>query len=487
MSGIIQVILWLLAALAVVAFFGMTVFVHELGHFLAARLFGLRADTFSIGFGHAIWSRKVGETVYKIGWIPFGGYVALPQLDPTGMATVQGDNTPEGEEGDRKLAPALWWQRIAVSIAGPLGNVLFAIMLAYLLAALPPVEAVPGLRLDGVVIGKVQEGSDAEKAGLRSGDEVLLLGGTRINTWDEFVTECHLASGTKEKQLDILVSNRVDGKILSTVVPLTRDEDSTYYSIAGLESARICAFGAIVDASPAAAAGLQTNDLAIAVNGATIYGSEDLVEAIKASGGAPLAVRVLRQTEYLDVSITPRFNEEAGTWQIGAMLHNLDPKLPMWMQHRSPMKQIKGDFQAVGRVLQALVAPKRKGESRKVAGALSGPIVILATLWLNTMANILYTIGFMRFLNINLAIINLLPLPVLDGGHIMFALYEGITRRKVNPKVLNILVNGFAILLLALFLLISVRDTFVLGRIFGRGRNVKEAEPAVELVEPAKK
>jgi len=188
---------------------------------------------------------------------------------------------------------------------------------------------------------------------------------------------------------------------------------------------------------------------------------------------------VLRKTQRVDLVVTPRYNEEAQRWQIGVVIGDVDPKVPMWMQYRRPLLQLKGDFMAVGRVLQALVAPRQKGEGRRVAAALSGPVVILTTMWMHTLTSLLVTIGFVRFLNVNLAIINLLPLPVLDGGHIVFALFEGITRRKVHPKVLSILVNGFAILLLILFVFITIRDTWILGRIFG-GRRDPVAEERVQ-------
>lgn len=479
-----QYIIWVLAAIAVIALFGLTVFVHELGHYLAARFCGMTIDTFSIGFGKSIWQRRVGGTLYKVGWIPFGGYVALPQLDPSGMDAVQGSNAPEGDGGEpRRLVSASWKQRILVSISGPVGNVVLAFFVALLIRAFPPVGVAPGLQLNGPVVGQIEEDSAAAAAGLRYGDQILLAGGTRVSTWDEFVTECHLASGDSDKSIGLVVSNRLDGAVRGMTVPLVRNEATTYYGVEGISGVRLCGFGEILEGWPAAEAGVEPNDIAVTLDGEPIYNSERFIAAIKDSGGKSLALSVLRKTELVEITLAPRFNSDDQRWQIGAILNNLDPKVPMWMQYRHPIKQLKGDFQSVGRVLQALFAPKRKGESRRVAGALSGPIVILTTLWLNTMANLLYTLGFVRFLNINLAIINLLPFPVLDGGHILFALYEGIFRRKVPQKVVAVLVNGFAVLLIALFVFISLRDTLTLGRIFGRPKAVVEAVEAGDTPE----
>ncbi len=475
---------WLLAAVAVVGFFGLTVFVHELGHFAAARLCGMVVDTFSIGFGPAIWSWRRHGTLYKIGWIPFGGYVALPQLDPSGMSTVQGGEPSASDEqehgGDapgRLLPPAPWWQRVFVSVSGPFGNIVLAFLIAWLIALLPPVGLAPGLDLDGAVIGSVAAGSAAERAGLRVGDEVLDVAGVAVRTWGDFVTECHLASGGGVETVLLSVSNRVDGLVRTLEAPLSSRNSAGFFRVPDIGPLLLCGLGEVLPGRPAEAAGLKANDLLLSVDGRPLYGGAQFIDEIQRSSGRPLDLEVLRGASRLTLAVVPEQDPESGRWQIGAVVGDADPGVPVWMQYRRPLRQLRGDVSAIGRVLQALVAPRRKGESGRVAQALSGPIVILATLWMHTMVNLVYTIGFVRFLNVNLAIINLLPLPVLDGGHILFALYEGVTRRKVPSKVLNVLVNAFAILLLVLFVLISVRDTWVLRRLFGTPREDATEEP----------
>jgi regulator of sigma E protease len=459
----IRILSGVLAALVVVGFFGLTVLVHELGHFLAARACGMRIDAFSIGFGPAIVKRKRGNTIYKIGWIPFGGYVALPQLDPSGMSTIQGEN---GEEG--ALPPASWWKRILVSLAGPIGNIILAVLIAVLISLFPPVDIAPGVDISGAVIGTVDDDSPAQEAGLRIGDQVLVVAGNAVATWDEFSTECHLASGGEAKTVDLLVSNRLDHAMRTVAAPLGKAPDAGFYRVPGIGGLRLCGIGDVLEGMPAALAGLQTNDLIVAFDGKPLYGHAHFIHALQEGAGREATLRVLRGKDLINVTLTPVLGEKEGRWIVGAVVGDADPAVPMWMRFRHPWRQIEGDITAVGRVLRALVAPKQKGEAKRVAQALNGPIVILATMWLNTLANLLYTVGFVRFLNVNLAIINLLPLPVLDGGHIMFAIYEGVTRRKVNPKVLNWLVNAFAVLLLTFFVYISVRDTWLLARIFGK-------------------
>lgn len=485
----IRILVGVLAAVLVVGFFGLTVFVHELGHFLAARACGMRVDAFSIGFGPAIIKRKRGNTLYKVGWIPFGGYVALPQLDPSGMATIQGENPEGGATGgaspSEQLAPASWWKRILVSLAGPFGNIVLAFGIAFLISFFPPMNIAPGVDVRGAIIGDVDVESPAEAAGLRIGDQVLTAAGARVATWDEFATECHLASGGGAATVDLLVSNRLDGAVRDIAAPLAKLPELGFYHVPGIGGLRLCAIGGLVEGSPAVEAGLQTNDMIVALNGQPLFGSEHFIRSLQATAGTPATLRILRQKALTEVTVTPRFDAERERWVIGILPVDADPGVPMWMRYRHPWRQVKGDVTAVGRVLQALVAPKRKGEAGRVAQALNGPIVILATMWMHTVTNLLITIGFVRFLNVNLAIINLLPFPVLDGGHIMFALYEGITRRKVHPKLLNWLVNAFAILLLSLFVYISVRDTWLLTRIFGRHKDASATEKVMEDEEPS--
>ena len=125
------------------------------------------------------------------------------------------------------------------------------------------------------------------------------------------------------------------------------------------------------------------------------------------------------------------------------------------MMYRRPLDQIRNDAAAIVRILKALVTPR---EARQAAGALGGPIMILTALWFSIQTSMLNAIGFLRFLNINLAILNLLPFPVLDGGHILFCAWEAVTRRKVHPRFVNVLVNVFAVLLIGVMLWISYRD-----------------------------
>ena len=465
-------LVWAGAAIAVLLLFGFTIFIHELGHFLAARLCGLVVDTFSLGFGPAIWKRRIQGTEYKICWIPLGGYVALPQLDPTGMQTIQGG----GDEPPlRNLEPAAWWKRIIVSVCGPLGNVAFGVVLALLVWAVPP-EVADDLKFDGAVVGKVEADSAAEAAGFRVADRVLAVNGREVGTWGAFVTETHLS--TADGFVQVTVSNRLDGVVAELKAP-TEKGRLGHLVVKGLEEAHRCAIAEVVPGMPADQSGLFPMDLLMSIDGREIHSVDHAIAMISASAGRPLVIDYEHDGVQNALSVTPRQNEE-GVWQVGLHLAQYVVSVPMWMQFRHPLDQIKGDVASVKRVLVALGTRKQVA---KVGTALSGPIMIVSSLWLTVLSGIAGTLCFVRFLNINLAILNLLPLPVLDGGHIVFALWRGIFRREVPAKLVNALVNVFAVLLICVFIFISFRDVWSLNRIFGRDREKPAAEQSVEPVE----
>lgn len=418
--------------------FGVTVFVHEFGHFIVARRCGLIVKTFSIGFGRAMVQWQKDGIVYKIGWIPFGGYVSLPQLDPEGMERIQGDASA-GKYPD--VSP---WKKIAVAVSGPLGNIVLASLLAVAIWLIPGTEAGTQIR---PIIGNIETNSAAYAAGLRPGDEILAVNGTAVKNWYDFTVESMLKN-RDTVALD-LRNTGVERPLEIPVVKL----DSGERIMEGVEPAIPCLFGAVTKGSPADRAGIKSGDIALTFNDSTILGWDHFTEMVQAAApGVPAMLTVDRKGETLNLSIVPEYNEEYERMMIGVQLGGTG--LP-WMLYKNPIDQIKYDALSIVRVLKALVTP---AEAKQAAGGLGGPIMIFSMLTMSIKMGLVNTFGLIRFLNINLAVLNLMPIPVLDGGHIVFALWHGVTRHKVNVKIQTALINFFAVLLIGAMLVLSMKD-----------------------------
>jgi regulator of sigma E protease len=417
--------------------FGVTVFVHEFGHFLAARRCGLVVKTFSIGFGHAVVQWERNGIRYKVGWIPFGGYVSLPQLDPEGMERIQGDASAEKYP---EISP---WKKIIVAVAGPFGNILLALALAIAIWLIPGGDAGVQIR---PIIGNIETNCAAYAAGLRQGDEILAVNGTAIRNWYDFSVESLL------KDSDIVALDlRNAGAVRHLDIPVVKGKDGLR-NIEGVDAASPCLFGSVNKGGPADRAGIKSGDVALQFNDIAIIDWNHFTELVQAAEpGVPVALTVSRKGKPLTLSIVPEHNEAYDRVMIGVRPGAGFP----WMFYKNPVDQIKYDALAMVRVLKALVTP---AEAKQAAGELGGPIQIFTILAAVIKMGALNTFGLIRHLNINLAVLNLMPIPVLDGGHVVFALWHGITRRKVNVRVQTILINFFAVLLIGAMLLISLRD-----------------------------
>ncbi|MDH3981336.1 MAG: RIP metalloprotease RseP [Kiritimatiellaceae bacterium] len=447
--------------------FGITIFVHEWGHFIVARKCGLVVEAFSIGMGPALWKKEIDGIVYKIGAFPIGGYVSLPQLDPEGMEKVQGDN---GETNRKSLPDVSPWKKIAVAVSGPLCNIIFALLLGTIVS-LAPEDAL--IDEDGVFVADVEQTSAAYTAGLRPGDEIKAINGNRIKTWYEAKVESLLASGN-EKQVEFSVGNAEGERTIMLSVNNPEKEENL---INGVYEAHACQVMQVVAESPAEVAGLQSDDLVTHINGTVLQGSSHFIEIVQANGDTEIMLTLVRKGETMNVPVTPKHNKEHDVVMIGIQFSGA-LSMP-WALTGNPIEQIQSDASSIFRLLKALTT---KGEAKQAASGLGGPVAIFTMIWFALKMGIINALGLIRFININLAVLNLLPLPVLDGGHICFALWEGITKRKVHPKVVISLVNAFAILLIGAMLFLSWRDV---DRNWGVSKLFKKDKPAVEaLVEP---
>ena len=369
-----------LAIVACVLLFSFAIFIHEFGHFLAARWRGLRVDAFSIGFGPVLWKKLINGVEWRISAIPFGGYVAIPDVDPEGTAKVQGSEGKSEEKQSGKSATPL--DSIIVAVAGPLGNVVLAVVLALLLSVIPGAKfgEIPSL------IGEGPADGPAHEAGMKAGDRVVSVGGVPVRTWTEMQTEVQISGG---KPTEFVVEREATGKVSLTIVP--------------------------------------------------------------------------------------KRHEASGAYFIYALSTTNQVKTAAWMPARNPLKQLQWDVMNIVRVLKALVTPK---ESKAAAQALGGPVMIAQGLYTQVRNDVWDAFGFLRFLCINLAILNLLPIPVLDGSIIMFSFIELVTRRRLSGKFINLLTRMFMFLLIAAMLFLVYRDSLRTWRIHRSAKSVDAVESA---------
>ena len=436
-------------AAIVVLFFGLTIFIHELGHFLVARWCGLKIKAFSIGFGPALWSKEVDGVVYKIGCLPLGGYVALPQLDPNAMSTVQGDDDTSIEEGE-PLPPVAPWRKILVSLAGATGNLLLAIVLAWVvfLRGMPAT-----LANQDTLIGYVDTSSALYEQGVRIGDRIVSVEGTSVQIWSEFVQEAAMHDEV------ILGIERPDGSTLS-VRAETEPWQFGVRIVGGVAPHEPTIVGGTDPGMSADAAGVQPGDTILAYAGTAVHGPEHLVALVQKHADQHQALVVRRgsgaEAQELTLQVLAAHDEATDRPRIG--IHFKMPEQQFSDDsrvHPRPMAQIRLHASAIFRFLRDLVRPRT---SARAANMVGGPVAIIVSYFGMVRASLMLAVWFTGFLNINLAIINLLPIPVLDGGHIVFSLWETVFRRPVHPKVVNVLVNLFAILLIGVFLLLTLRD-----------------------------
>jgi len=439
--------------------FGITIFVHEWGHFIVAKKCGLVIESFSIGMGPALWKTEKDGIVYKIGAFPIGGYVSLPQLDPEGMEKVQGDT-----ESDRKtLADISPWKKIAVAVAGPLCNIIFALILALIVSAAGAPESV-------ALIGSVEAGSLAEQKGLRTADQIVAVNGNPIKSWYDAQVETLLGGGDD----NVITITVLSGAATRDIEIQANDPTKGEALIDGISEAIPCILGRVTPGAPADQAGVESGDRVKVFGGTRVVDWNHFTELVQEYPGQPVTMQVERGAELVELEVTPEYNEDIDRALIGVALGG-SGSMP-WVLSGNPIEQVKSDASSIFRLLKALTTP---GESKKAAGGLGGPVAIFTMIWFALKLGIFNALGLIRFININLAVLNLLPIPVLDGGHICFALWEGITRRKVHPKVVGTLVNLFAILLIGAMVFLTWRDS---DRMWNISRFFEKAP--VEQVEP---
>jgi len=458
MESIGTALLILGSILVVIFAFGLVILVHELGHFFAAKWRGLAIDRFQIWFGKPIWKKTIGGVQYGLGWIPAGGFVALPQMAP--MESIEGSNS----ERETPLPPIKPLDKIIVAFAGPLFSFLFALVIALLVWKVGK----PADLVRTTTIGYVKPDSPAARGGLQPGDKILSINGNPVEgfagTLDSVMENIMLHEG---KTISFLVERPGVGQL--TLATGFETEASQWYQRrelprVGISYAQATVIARIIPGSPAERAGLKTGDRILAVNATELRSPMQLSALLKSTSGE-VELAIQRGGKLLTVAATPQIPQTPpGRGPSLGFEFDLEQGIDKTIVHPGPWHLVTGSLRMMSVTMEKLFAR----DSSVGIDQLSGPIGIAKTKYKllrmeNGWRRILW---FMVILNVNLAALNLLPLPVLDGGHITLALLERIAGRPVKARFLEALQVACAILLIGMVLFVTSKD---IGDDLGRG------------------
>jgi regulator of sigma E protease len=413
----------------------LMVFIHELGHFAVAKWVGVKVHTFSIGFGKKLIKFRRGDTEYALSAIPFGGYVAM-----------SGENPEDGGYGNTdefrgKSIPA----RLAIAIAGPLANLVFAFIILF------------GLYLSGVqeaktnmVVGEVEEGSAGARAGVLPGDELLQLNGKPVHDWERFMQDVAMEGG---HPVPLMI--RRAGR--DTTLSLNAEINAKFgIAFSGINGEFEVMIDKVHPGRPAEAAGFKARDKILTVDGIRIPSAMALIDMVNGSKGQPITIAVLRDGEKKEIQVSPMMDNDVKRYVIGIQPGVLMPTVLVKRNaseafQKSVSKNVENGtmvFRTIGGIITGKIKMK----------ALSGPIGIVQMIAGSLRQSLQKFLEFMALLNTNLAVLNILPLAITDGGVVMFLLLEAIRKKPLSLNT-QMVINkvGFSFFLL-LFLFVTFQD-----------------------------
>ncbi len=530
--------------LEVLVLFNVLIVVHELGHFLAARWRGLYIEKFGVWFGKPIWKKTINGVQYSLGSLPFGGFVALPQLAP--MDIIEGK-----ADVDRARLPKISaLDKIIVAFAGPLFSFLLAVVFAVIIWT---VGRPVGESEATTTIGYVLPDSPAEKAGLMAGDRILSVDNHRVTRFGGMSEESiqwrivRSEGATIPITFERMVNGHAETKTVEArpIVPETKPWMRKGFREIGIVPAETPVIAKVDRGSPAANADLRSNDKILAINGHPVYemlGIADYIRAhpnerlsltidrngkriqlpfepgnpkidtvfqdspaaaaglkpgdvvlavdgrnarstlaisnyIKQHGNQAMTMSILRDGAKREVKVTPEVPQGDTAARIGIIWGEdfgvtLDQYGNMMVKHPGPIEQIRASMLSIFNTVGAIASPKSDVRLQHM----SGPVMMMQVYYkmLSSKEGWRMALWFSVVLNVNLALLNLLPIPVLDGGHILLALIEAVRRRPVNMRVLEAIQTACAVIIIGFMVYIAFFDV---QDLFGVRRNMPKFSP----------
>jgi regulator of sigma E protease len=421
---------FLTTALAFVVVLGIIIFVHEFGHLITAKAFGMRVFVFSFGFGKRLLGFKWGDTDCRLSAVPLGGYVKL-EGEPGDHLSE--DTSALGDGRDFLSRPR--WQRFLVYLAGPAMNALLTItvLTGFGMIGLQ-VEA---WRFDRPIVGAVDAGSPAERAGLLPGDEILSIDGVAFSSWEETLYHIVLRPETA-------LSLRVRRGSEERDVPV-RSEATAADKIGSIGVHPLVRAGQVLPGQPAEAAGLRTDDAILAIDGRPVRAFSEIPPIVTASGGKAMTFRIWREGRTFDLSITARDSGAGPKIGVGgkSVIKKFGPAGAVREALRSTWEMTRQTFDVVSRLVTARISPK----------TMMGPLGIAQVSGDAARGGALPLLYLVAVISLQVGILNLFPLAPLDGGHLAILTVEGVARRDMSPAVKGWIMNAGAAVI---FLLIGV-------------------------------
>jgi len=423
---------------SVIFVLGVLVFIHEFGHYAMAKLFGVRVEVFSLGFGKRLWGFRRGDTDYRVSLLPLGGYVKMTGENPM--------EEHSGDPGDFTSHPR--WQRFLIAIAGPAMNIVLAIVV--LTGVFMVHDEAPAFAGQPAQIAVVEPGSPADKAGIKAGDKIVQLQDKANPTWQDVFPEVFISPN---QPLDVTVERA--GRTFHTVVtPSPTGEERV--GAAGWLPQEVPVVETTKPGEPADRAGIKPGDEIVAINETPIKSRGQVVDLLQQAQSTPVQVSVMRNNVPMKFTVTPQLTDEAGEKKyrigFGQGTKTIVQRLPFQPAFSKALATCQSDASLLFRLVPRLI------EHKNSIRQMSGPLGIMQESGRQAREGWPHLLAFMALLSVSLAVLNVLPFPILDGGLMVMLLIEGIMRRDIKMEIKERVYQAAFVALILFFMVVTYFD-----------------------------